>query len=96
MAKPDFYKEETKGQYNAWYFDEALEGEKECYEGAVNAYYDSNRPLWELNPDKSVLLIIDLQVDVVDPKGKLWMPASTKMLPKLKEVKREQRYKYQT
>ena len=54
MAKPDFYKEETKGQYNAWYFDEALEGEKECYEGAVNAYYDANRPLWELNPDKSV------------------------------------------
>ena len=31
-------------------------------------------------------MIIDLQIDVVDPKGKLWMPASTKMLPKLKEV----------
>lgn len=86
MTKPDFYKDVPVGRYNAWYFEDAIEGEKECYEGAVKAYYDVNRPLWDLNPDKSVLLIIDLQVDVVDPKGKLWMPASTKMLPKLKEV----------
>ena len=86
MAKPDFYKDAPVGRYNAWYFEDILEGEKECYEGAVKAYYDVNRPLWDLNPDKAVLLIIDLQVDVVDPKGKLWMPASTKMLPKLKEV----------
>ena len=86
MAKPDFYKDAPVGRYNAWYFEDIIPGEKECYEGAVKAYYDVNRPLWELNPDKAVLLIIDLQVDVVDPKGKLWMPASTKMLPKLKEV----------
>ncbi len=86
MAKADFYDDESKGQYNAWYFDNVIDGEKECYEGALKAYYDVNRPLWEMNPDKAVLLIIDLQVDVVDPKGKLWMPASTKMLPKLKEV----------
>ena len=86
MAKPEFYKDIPVGRYNAWYFEDEIEGEKECYEGAVKAYYDVNRPLWELNPDKAILLIIDLQVDVVDPKGKLWMPASTKMLPKLKEV----------
>ena len=86
MAKADFYKDAPEGQYNAWYFDNVMDGEKECYEGALKAYYDVNRPLWEMNPDKAVLLIIDLQIDVVDPKGKLWMPASTKMLPKLKEV----------
>ena len=76
MAKPDFYKE-APGQYNAWYYEDAIEGEEACYEGALNAYYDVNRPLWDMNPDKAVLLIIDLQIDVVDPKGKLWMPAST-------------------
>ena len=86
MGKPDFYKDAPVGRYNAWYFDNVIPGEKECYETALKAYYDVNRPLWALDPDKVVLLIIDLQVDVVDPKGKLWMPASTKMLPKLKEV----------
>ena len=86
MAKADFYKDAPVGQYNSWYFDNVIEGEKECYEGALKAYYDVSSPLWEMNPDKAVLLIIDLQIDVVDPKGKLWMPASTKMLPKLKEV----------
>lgn len=75
-----------RGKYNSWYFDEVLPGEEDIYREAQKEYY-GQRKQWTINPDKAVLLVIDLQVDFCDPeKGKFWLPANTKMMPRMKEM----------
>lgn len=84
--KEGYLKDMTPGKYNAWYFDEVLPGEQEIYNEAQKEYY-GQRKMWTIDPHKSVLLVIDLQVDFCDPeKGKFWLPANTKMMPRMKKM----------
>jgi ureidoacrylate peracid hydrolase len=74
------------GKYNAWYFDEILPGEEQIYKEAQKEYYQHIRP-WIIEPKKAALLIIDLQNAFCHPeKGGMWVPAVTKMMPKMKRM----------
>lgn len=86
ISPQGYMKNMKPGKYNSWYFDEILPGEKEIYAEAQKEYY-GERKMWTIDPQDSVLLIIDLQVDICDPeKGKFWLPACTKMMPRMKEM----------
>jgi nicotinamidase-related amidase len=87
MVEPKGYMKDMKvGKYNAWYFDEILPGEEKIYNEAQNEYY-GKRKQWTIDPKKAALLIIDLQNDFCDPeKGAFWLPANTKMMPRMKKM----------
>lgn len=75
-----------RGQYNAWYFDEILPGEEDIYNEAQKEYYDK-RQMWTIDPSRSILLVIDMQVDFCDPeKGRFWLPAASKMMPRMQQM----------
>jgi nicotinamidase-related amidase len=81
-----FMKGMKVGKWNQWYFDEILPGEEEIYNAAQEEYL-AERHQWDIDPDRAVLLIIDLQNDFCDPeKGAFWLPANTKMMPRMKEM----------
>lgn len=82
-----FMKDMKVGKWNEWYFEEILPGEEEIYKAAQEVYL-AERHLWDIDPEKTVLLIIDLQNDFCypPPKGQLYLPANTKMMPRMKKM----------
>ena len=86
-VEPKGYMKDMKvGQYNSWYFDEILPGEEDIYNEAQKEYY-GKRKQWTIDPKKAALVVIDLQVDFCDPeKGRFWLPANTKMMPRMKKM----------
>lgn len=80
-----FMKKLTVGKWNAWYFDEVLPGEEEIY---YNAQRESlaERHLWDLDPDKMVLLVIDMQNDFCVPGRPVYIPGNTKMMSRMKNM----------
>lgn len=73
-----------KGDFlnGAGFFD----GEREFIELADRAYDTDHHDVFRIRPEESVLLVIDMQEDLVDPAGPMCVPEAFRQVPRIKQL----------